>query len=152
MKKLILLFSLICTLFIGTTACAYSGYPEHLNGDPNFILVDAHMGTGWYLDRSSLYVESYNPPQYIIVVNVCTVPKASTGNINITKVQTMRFSYNWDLGRMYIGRYNYWSYLRPNGPWSETGVSMPAGEMAFFLAYNLRFYGVYPTGFYQRAY
>ena len=34
-----------------------------------------------------------------------------------------------------------WRYLDPNGSWAETGISMPAGEMAFALAYNLKFYG-----------
>lgn len=34
-----------------------------------------------------------------------------------------------------------WHYLEPHGSWGETGVRMPAGEIAFALAYNLKFYG-----------
>lgn len=32
-------------------------------------------------------------------------------------------------------------YLSPDEPWSETGVSMPAGEMVFYVIYKMKFYG-----------
>ena len=143
MKKAFRLF--LCTLMvlIATTACAFASYPRHLNGDDNFVLVDAHMGTGWYVDKSSLNVQMYNPPQYIIAVNVCAVNDADRGNTNISSVRTMRFFYNYDLRKMYIERNtgsNDWRYLDPDGCWAETGISMPAGEEAFELAYGIKFY------------
>lgn len=45
MKKIFLLVSLLCTLFVAGTAMAYDPYPAHLNGDSNYILIDGHMGT-----------------------------------------------------------------------------------------------------------
>jgi hypothetical protein len=29
-----------------------------------------------------------------------------------------------------------WRYLKPRGSYAETGISMPAGEIAFYLAYK----------------
>ena len=60
------LFMLV--MVIGSVASA--NYPTHLNGNANYILVDGHMGTAWYVDKSSLVVQKYEPPQYIIAVNV----------------------------------------------------------------------------------
>lgn len=131
---------------------AFANYPTHLNGNPNYICVDGHMGTAWYVDRSSLVNQMYNPPQYILAINVVRARSAyddeddfyNGGKGKIVGVTTYRFFYNWNLRRMYVDRRtgaNDWRYLSPNGSWAETGVAMPAGEMAFALAYNLRFYG-----------
>lgn len=143
MKKIFLLTTMVCLILFGNVAWASNLYPKHLGGNSNFILVDGHMGTAWYLDRSSLYVEKYAPPQYIIVANVCTVDNANNGSTAIQQVKTYRFFYNWDLRQMYIDRNgnSNWIYLKPLGSWAESGISMPAGEMAFYLAYNLKFYG-----------
>ncbi|WP_298677788.1 hypothetical protein [uncultured Megasphaera sp.] len=153
MKKILLLLSLVCTLLLAGTAMAYDPYPNHLGGDDNYILVDGHMGVAWYLDRSSLYVEKYEPPQYIIAVNVCQVNGADRGNTAISRVLTERFFYNWDLRQMYVDRdgSSNWRYLDSNGSWAATGIVMPAGEMAFYLAYDMRFYGCFDSEFYQRS-
>ena len=65
------------------------------------------------------------------------------GKGKITSVKTMRFFYNWNLREMYVDTTGNdgWRYLNPNGSWAETGVSMPAGETAFYLAYKMKFYG-----------
>ena len=152
--NLILQFiTLIFSIFLSSSSSASSIYADYLNGDPNFILVDGHMSTAWYVDRTSLVVQQYAPPKYIIAVNVITVNNYERGNRTISKVTTMRFLYNWQTKNMFIDRAlnNNWRYLRANGPWSETGIVMPAGEMAFYLAYNMKFYGNYTSNFYQRA-
>ena len=43
-------------LAVATFPSAHANYPTYLNGDRNFILVDGHMGTAWYVNRSSLAV------------------------------------------------------------------------------------------------
>ena len=93
MKKLLFsLFAVCMCLFCGTfTANAsYPSFPTHLNGDSNFILLTGtpQSGTAHYADRSSLVVEKYEPPQYIIDINVCSVPKADRGYTDISRVQT----------------------------------------------------------------
>ena len=148
-RKVFALFAGLAVLCIAVVANA--NYPTYLNGDRNLILCDGHMGVAWYVDRNSLVVQKYDPPQYIIAVNVVTASSAyndendfyNGGRGKITKVATMRFFYNWDLREMYIDTTGKdgWRYLNPNGSWAETGVSMPAGEIAFYLAYKMRFYG-----------
>lgn len=131
-------------LTLSSIVFAYNNpYPDHINNNPNYILVDGHMGAAWYLDRSSLVVQKYAPPQYIIAVNVVTVQNADKGNTEISSVNTFRFFYNWDMKQMYRDKTGNdgWSYLNPKGSWAENGVVMPAGEMAFYLAYGLKFYG-----------
>lgn len=150
MKKLIISFISVFMLMISTAVA--SPYPDHLNGDPNYILCDGHMGVAWYVDRSSLNVQKYAPPQYIIAVNVVTVPDADKGGTAISQVKTYRFFYNSDLVRMYVDRNlnDDWSYIDPNGSWAQTGIIMPTGEIAFALAYNYKFYGNFGDEFYNR--
>lgn len=142
MKKVFLLLLSLCLFLIVGTANA-NMYQHFLDGDTNYVMVDGHTGEAWYLDRSSLYVEKYDPPQYIIVANICYVPKAINGSTTITKVTTHRFFYNWDMRKMYWdkGGNSNWVYLDPQGDWAHTGIVMPAGEMAFYLAYRMKFYG-----------
>ena len=150
MKKLVISFMAVFMMMMSTTFA--SPYPDHLNGDPNYILCDGHMGVAWYVDRSSLNVQKYAPPQYIIAVNVVTVPDADKGSTAISQVKTYRFFYNSDLVRMYLDRNlnDDWSYIDPNGSWAQTGIIMPTGEIAFALAYNYKFYGNFGDEFYNR--
>ena len=148
-----------CLLLIGLfvfslSAVGFANYPMYLNGDHDLILCDGHMGTAWYVDRTSLVVQKYEPPQYIIAVNVLTARSAigneddfySGGRGTVTDVRTMRFFYNWDLRQMYVAKEGAddWRLLPPQGSWAETGISMPAGEIAFYLAYHTKFYGSKP--------
>ena len=131
-----------------------ANYATYLNGDRNFILCDGHMGTAWYVDSSSLVVQRYEPPQYVIAVNVVTARSAvgdeddfySGGRGVMTDVRTMRFLYDWDACAMYAWNDAEmdWYYLPPGGSWAETGITMPAGEIAFYLAYHMKFYGSKP--------
>lgn len=129
----------------------FANYPTYLNGDRNFILCDGKMGTAWYVDRSSLNVHRYNPPNYIIAVNVVSASSAigseedfytRGGRGKIDSVKTYRFYYNSNDIKMYVeNKPNDWVYLNPDGSWADTGIRMPAGEIAFALAYNKKFYG-----------
>lgn len=143
MRKFVSVLFGILMMMMASVVMAYGSYPAHLNGDDTFILCDGHMGTAWYVDRSSLTVQSYAPPQYIIAVNVVSVNKADEGNTSIASVRTCRFFYNYAERRMYVDRTgdSDWRYLDPRGCWAETGIVMPAGEIAFALAYQLKFYG-----------
>lgn len=154
MKTFVSVLVGLFTVMLGSIAFAY---PPHLGGDPNYIMCDGHMGTGYYLDRSSLVVQQYEPPIYRIAVNVVTVHDADAGRTEISNVRTFQFLYNYDEGNMYIrGNVNgntNWRYLSPKGSYAETGVVMPAGEMAFYIAYGIPFYGKaggFSNSFYDR--
>lgn len=154
MRKVIFLLTLVFTLSF--SCVAFASYPDHLDGNPNFILCNGKMGTGYYVDRSSLNVQRYAPPTYIIAVNVVGVPDADMGKTDISDVYSYSFLYKYDERRMFIagdGQDYDWRYLDPRASYAETGIVMPAGEMAFYLAYNLRFYGdkvSYGDSFYNK--
>ena len=74
MKKIFSMCLFMLVMVIGSVASA--NYPTHFNGNANYILVDGHMGTAWYVDKSSLVVQKYEPPQYIIAVNVVSARSA----------------------------------------------------------------------------
>ena len=104
------------------------------------------VGGGYYVDRSSLVVKQYKPPVYIIAVDVVSVPDADSGKTKISTVKKYHFMYRYDQRNMYVPMEDPnsdldWKYLKPNGTYAETGVAMPAGEIAFYLAYNMSFYG-----------
>lgn len=147
MKKIFSI--LVAVLLLSVAGLVSANYPPHLNGDKNLILVDGHMGVAWYVDRSSLNVQKYAPPEYIIEIKVVSADSAigneqdfyDGGQGKIREVGTYRFYYDWNAKRMYQDNNGKWSYIDPWGSWAETGVRMPAGEMAFYLAYGLRFYG-----------
>lgn len=132
-------------MLASTALASESAYPDHLNGNPNYILCDGHMGYGSYIDRSSLNVQQYKPPIYIIAVNIVTVPDADMGKTKISDVQTYYFLYKYDVREMYVpsreDSNDDWSLVKPRGSHAETGVDLPAGEIAFYLAYHLPFYG-----------
>ena len=152
MKRIIMLIVGISMLAL--PAAVSANYPTYLNGDRNFIRCDGHMGTAWYVDASSLNVLRYEPPEYVIAVNVVTARSAigdeddfySGGSGMVTDVRTMRFLYDWDACAMYAWNDAEmdWYYLPPGGSWAETGITMPAGEIAFYLAYHTKFYGSKP--------
>lgn len=143
MKKWLLLVMAFCYFLFGGFNTANADYQEHLNGDPNFILIATFRGTGYYLDKSSLVVQQYAPPQYIIAVNVVDVPHAYDGDTIISRVQTDKFLYNWNTKSMYLysDSKNTWNYINPYGyKIDKYMIEIPAGEMAFYLAYNMKFY------------
>ena len=146
--------TLVIIIFSNSSNTSFANYPTHLNGDKNYILVDGHMGVAWYVDRSSLKVKQYLPPHYIITIEVVSAESAindannfySGGRGVITGRKLYHFAYHWDSKHMYLGDGSYygsadWEYIDPRGSWADTGIIMPAGEMAFALAYNMKFYG-----------
>lgn len=150
-KAFTLLFTLLSLIL--TSAVALANYPTHLNGDSDYILIDGRMGTAWYLDKTTLEVEKYEPPIYIINVDVVSAHSAidserdfySGGSGRITGTRHLRLFYNYSDTKMYIDTTGNdgWKYLPPLAAAAVTRVNMPAGEMAFYLAYGKKFYGAY---------
>lgn len=141
MKRILTMMLFVVCCFLCSTAWA-SGYPDYLNGDRNFLLCGGHMGVGWYVDKSSLVVQQYNPPVYQLAVNVLIVEDADRGNTVPSRMETKEYLYNWDERTMYCwwDEKSAWQYIRPVGCMAETGHFF-AGEMAFYIAYRMKFYG-----------
>ncbi len=141
MKRILTTMLFAVCLFLCGTASAF-GYPDYLDGDRNFLLCGGHMDVGWYVDKSSLVVQQYNPPVYRLAVNVLVVDNANDGNTTPRRVETEEFIYNWDERKMYkwSDAQSAWLYVPPVGSMADTGHHF-AGEMAFYIAYHMKFYG-----------
>lgn len=140
--KRILTTALAAVCFFLCSTASVSAYSDYLGGDRNFLLCGGHMGVGRYVDKSSLVVQQYNPPIYRIAVNVLTVDDADMGNTTPRSIDTEEFLYNWDERTMYrwSEAKSAWYYVPPVGSMADTGHHF-AGEMAFYIAYHMKFYG-----------
>ncbi len=142
MKKIFLSALIFFGLMLSFQPNAHAGYPMYLEGNPDWVITYAHTGVAWYLQKSSLNVELYNPPFYIISVRVQNVCYDDLPSIGYGKLETMRFYYDWNKREMYRqGDDGGWHYLTPVGPEQATAIYMPTGEKAFYLAYRMKFYG-----------
>lgn len=99
MKKLLTSLIAIMVLTFGTAIVQpqqisqANAYERNLNGDPNYLLLSAHMGSAIYLDISSIVVKVNIPHQdYIWAQNEVFVD--TDNNNTITKIRTEW--YGWD--------------------------------------------------------
>lgn len=76
-------------------------YPQYLNGDTNYELAYTHMGMVFYVDKSSVYLDSHQGKTYTIVGNVIQV-RGSDGAV--FEPRTSSYLIAWFDGRM--GIYN----------------------------------------------
>lgn len=145
MKRVLNVLCLLAMLLVASVSHGASPYEEYYNGDYNYPLIWGHQGMAWYLDKSSLVCQDYDPPCYTLAINVFLVPEAGGGSREISREQTMRFFYNLSDLKMYVGRgtgaSDDWRYLEPTGSNAASGRSMYVGEAAFYINYGKKFYG-----------
>lgn len=150
MRKVVSL--VFCLAILMVSSVAFANYPRFLNGDENYILVDGHMGIAWYLDRSSIDVLAEDPPGYFIEVTVVTAKSAIDDERDFYErggagkiIETEQYNYLYNRETMVMCVHNReaqkWVEIDPWGPWAQTGIRMPAGEMAYYLTYGKKFYG-----------
>lgn len=111
-------------------------YPVFLNGDPNYILVDGHMGGAWYLIRSSVQREESRkgPNEWDIACDIVSVVDADKGNTTIGKSHHYVFRFSEPTRTAGIlGNYGV-EYFKYNGDRSQTMVINGAGAMAYYIA------------------
>ena len=143
-RKIMSMLCMLSVLLISFATQVEANYPEYLNRDRNYPLVWGHMDTGWFLDKTSIKCEKYEPPCYTLSADVLIVDKANQGNTSVSKIMPMRWFYNYSDVAMYIDRNygtNNWRYLKPTGSNAESGLSMYAGEAVFYVNYRMKFYG-----------
>ena len=149
MKNLVSLVMVIAIVLVGATT-AFADYPNYLGGNKNYILWNGRQGYGMYIDRNSLNVEMYNPPRYIIAIDWVGVPNAYGGSTAIDSRQRERFSYDWNNKRIYrVFGTGELRYIDPNSSQAEGSYYADAAEIAFYLAYRMKFLGTYPESFYD---
>ncbi len=100
------------------------------------------------MDKSSVAVQKYAPPDYQIAVNVMRVSFTTNGfdldllnSPRIYETKTHYYYYNWDSRRMYrLISDNKYDYIPPVGDYASNS-SVIEGELAFYIAYHVKFYG-----------
>jgi hypothetical protein len=113
-----------------------------LNGDRDIVQI--HQNT--YIRKSSVNVEKYAPPEYIITIE--TLGCDLDGNV--TGKQTEKFFYEYDNKNMYYRRAGEWIYIQPNTFEAVNTEMRSIGEMAFYLAYGIRFWNCLDDKAYDR--
>ncbi len=118
------------------------------------MIVDGRMGYAQYVDRSSVAVQKYDPPNYQIAINVVSISfsndywrKHNTyvgGPYKVSNVRTSVFRYNWNHKLVsYLGRdgiWRDWDINRANSHADGDPLVPYTAETAFVAAYNMRFY------------
>ena len=179
MKKSILsIITLIFMVIVSSVAFAQSD----LDNDPKYISCPVGMGFIRYIDTASVDVQEYRPPQYIITISEVTRHMNDIQNTRL-RYCTLKFKYDYTNRKMYLycpnhgdgfkDRYIFakksskkpidtsinwdseWQYIDPGVYYGEgTGHLAVAGEIAFAIAYNLKFHGekykIFQDGFYDR--
>ena len=152
MKTFIRIAWLTLVLMLAMVATALANYPSTLDSG-NLVLVDGGRGVGYYADRSSVKVEKYAPPEYLLAINVVSVEFSDEywrshetyigGPYTMGNRFTLKFRYNWDRKVISYQRGETWLDWEVNRDYShaEGDPMIPfAAEVAFVSAYNMRFF------------
>ncbi len=156
MKIALKIFAVAVMIFACTSSAAFAEdmYPATL-GDGDFILVDGGMGVGRYADKQSVYVHNYSPPFYQIQINIVPVVFSNEyfqqngtyvgSPYRAEDYYTITFRYNWDTKTIFTqNEKGIWKNWDINHSYShaEGNPLIPnAAEVAFFAAYNMKFFG-----------
>ena len=144
-------------LLAGTCAAADENNPalvEDLKQNPaNYIVCGGASTSGgtYYVDKNSLNVLKYAPPDYIIAVNLVYREKIGETAPETARYVSTQFSYDFDDKRIYVKRMDrngaaYWIFIDPrkvgknDGDKNGWSKDMAASEIAFYLAYNMSFF------------
>ena len=118
-------------------------YPVFLNGDPDYVLCDGHMGSAWYLIKSSIRRSPRTNMETI--ATIVSVSDADKGNTTITQKNDYSFFYN-DAGMSVNDK-----YIPADGSRAETMVALGAGELVYYTKTKHPFYkGRFDQSFYDR--
>ena len=122
-----------------------SDWAYYYNNDKRFPMVWRNRGVATYIDKSSLIVQKYAPPQYVIAITAFEAGDAGYGKVSNYRVE--RYFYNFERTEMYRDKHpgkNEWEFVSPNGSIQQEGYSAKCiGEAIYYLCYRLKFYGTY---------
>ena len=149
MPRKMFLFVLAVMLMQGITTAECGVPSQFLFGDENYIYCTGHTGVLFYADKSSVNVMEYDPPEYMISVDVVAASdmyKRSKIDLEpertkISEPTTYIFLYNWDNKEIYVldEETQEWKFVNPNGAWTDSGIPLSVSRLAFKLAYEIEF-------------
>ena len=73
MKKIFSVFILAGIMTFSTTCSASLFNEVYFNGDRNYIQFDSGMERIWYVVANTINVQQYDPPEYIIAIDIVQV-------------------------------------------------------------------------------
>ena len=133
MKKLVLLITL-CIFLVPMSNCFAARY---LNGDRNMV----NLKQDTYINKVSVNVKKYAPPEYIVSIEV--IEADMEGNINSRRTET--FYYDYNKKEMYCYENGQWIYVYPDYREAVNADRRDVGEAAFYVAYKIPFYGCFDS-------
>ena len=147
LKKVLLLVLAVVIIQGATTAeCAPS---QFLFGDENYIYCTGHTGVLFYADKSSVDIMEYDPPEYMIAIDVVAASdmyKRSKIDLEpdrtyISEPKTYIFLYDSDNKEIYIWNEEKqeWKFVKPDGAWADSGIPLSVSRLAFKIAYGIKF-------------
>lgn len=131
-------------LYVFSVSVSAFSWAQYYNNDSRFPMIWGHTRVATFIDRTSIAVQRYDPPYYIIAVKVFYAPDGGYGDM--MGCHTERFYYNYDITKMYMDKKagtNDWIYLYPTYHDTVNSENKTVGEAAFYLAYHMKFYGAY---------
>lgn len=153
MRKVLLAVMVYLLVFTAATASAIGRLPnsdeilaEMRANKSNFVQYGAaSTGLSLFITKSSLNVEYYSPPTYIISAR--EVVKFNSGREEgILKDSIIKYKYDTANKKMYIDTLDekgnhYWKYLDPLARKTyHDNNFIAAGEYLFYFAYKMSFY------------
>lgn len=171
MKKIAIALLIVLSVMEYTSVAFAADAERYFKGDKNYILCGASMGAGFFVDRNSLKIEKYEPPIYILSIDTLAAGYyfMDRSKSHLGRRHTDKFMYDYSKREMYLytpnggsdmkWRYdNYygnninklskkinwnsqWTYVDPDVFYGEGAVFPTAGEIAFALAYGVKFHG-----------
>jgi hypothetical protein len=150
LKKILIFVLALCWFHIGY-ATEYVGYwyPKYLYDDENYIICDARMDTGWYVDKSSIVLEKEDDNRIILSVTVIGAKyrnhydKQPFALYDIESKYSTDYLYLYDLDAkdIYIlQETGEWKYIDPNGSWADVGIILHVATKTYEVQYGTDFY------------
>lgn len=143
LKTLLCVFMLTFLFIPSSTTYAWESsgiYPDYLNGDRNWIMMDGHMGGAQYLNVKSVKVESYNPPYYVITAQQAFA-SFPYGDWRAQDVKTSYITFYYDyLNKSIRELPNGDVIYDPNGPGYLTRNRVHIAQTMFYVAYRTKFF------------
>ena len=106
----------------------------------------ASIGLSFFVDKTSVNVHKYNPPEYIIAAKVLTHYNNGQGKEVIEHETTYRYLYDYKNRKMYMEHQNkngFTEWKLVDHAASKTYHDdnwVALGEVMFYLSYNMSFY------------
>lgn len=139
-KYLSFVFYFFClSIIILNFSSSAFAYEKYLNGNKNFILVDGHMGYGFYLVKDSIKISSQsNKYELKAWAKICVAEERTK---KITDSYDKYYKYDLLANKMYVqNKYGVYEYVPTTGSWAETGVILPTGNLIFQILKGKKFY------------